>query len=82
MSRKLVLILIPLLSLMAVSGLFSQDFSIRPRGFAFFPLGEPSTSRYATGGGGGLDRRLLRHGRFYGQRKLNVRTLEQPHLTL
>jgi hypothetical protein len=80
MSRRLAFIL--LLSLMAVSGLFSQDFSIRPGGFAFFPLGGKSTSRYTTGGGGDLDRRLLRHGRFYGQRKLKVRTLEQPHLTL
>ncbi|MDR1443417.1 MAG: hypothetical protein LBI94_00910, partial [Treponema sp.] len=57
MSRRLAFIL--LLSIAAVSGLFSQDwyspdFSIRPGGFAFFPRGEPSASRYTTGGGGGL----------------------------
>ena len=52
MSRRLAFIL--LLSIAAVSGLFSQDFSIRPGGFAFFPLGEPGASRYTTGGGGGL----------------------------
>jgi hypothetical protein len=50
MSRKFVFIL--LLFAIAVSGLFSLDFSIRPRGFVFIPLGEENTSRYTTGGGG------------------------------
>jgi hypothetical protein len=38
MSRKLVFIL--LLSIAAVSGLFSLDFSLRPGGFVFIPAGE------------------------------------------
>jgi hypothetical protein len=50
MSRKLALL--PLMSLMVISGLFALDFSIRPKGFAFIPLGEESTGRYTTGGGG------------------------------
>jgi tetratricopeptide (TPR) repeat protein len=33
--------------------LCSLDFSLRPRGFAFVPLGEYSRSRYSAAGGGG-----------------------------
>jgi hypothetical protein len=44
--------------MLAASGVSARlsalDFSLRPGGFVFFPLGEPSVSRYATGGGGGL----------------------------
>jgi hypothetical protein len=40
------------LLLLAAAPLFSLDFSFRPRGFALFPLGEDSQSRYSIGGGG------------------------------
>jgi hypothetical protein len=44
--------------MLAASGVSARlsalEFTLRPGGFAFFPLGEPSASRYTTGGGGGL----------------------------
>ncbi|MDR3248604.1 MAG: hypothetical protein LBT39_07445 [Treponema sp.] len=38
----------------AVAALFALDFSVRPRGFAFFPVGDESTGRFTAGGGGDL----------------------------
>ncbi|MDR0670137.1 MAG: hypothetical protein LBF95_08650 [Treponema sp.] len=57
MSRRLVFIL--LLSIAAVSGLFSLDFSLRPGGFVFFPAGQGNkaadgSERFDIGGGGEL----------------------------